>query len=957
MPNTSFLNTITPHQQTNPASFFTHTPEVKVSGSRGFAIREIAFYRQCDAVEISEIRITRHRYDARGYISQSADPRLHQLGMVNFSWLTDLHGNALRTRSADAGSSLTLNDTAGRPLLAITAIGLGFDVADDYSESVTHSWQYENASLPGRRLSITEEIDGEAQVVQSFQYADNSPQHKARNLAGLCVSRKDPAGEVQIEVIALTGTPQSITRTPDKDMPGYRTLTVADATGTAIVTTDAAGNQQRLACDVAGRIFRCWLTPRDSAERAIVTRITYDAAGRKLQEKHGNGLVRCYEYHPRSRHLTRMRTSRPDTHPAGAKLLQDLRYIYDPVGNVLSVRNDAEVTRYWRNQKVEAQNNYAYDSLYQLVRCTGREQANANKAGRGLNFLPPTADDSAYTRYSRAYSYDTAGNLIQIRHSSPATDNSYTTRVTVSNRSNRAVLATLAENSSDVESLFTAGGQQKQLRPGQSLEWTPRGELSEVVAFSRDEQESYRYDGNNQRIIKTSKLRTGSSNRTHQVIYLPGLELRTTTGSYEMEKLQVMCFETAQIQVRVLHWETGKPSEIDNNQLRYSYDNLTGSSALEADGDGNIISMEEYYPHGGTALYLTHSQAESDYKTIRYSGKERDASGLYYYGYRYYQPWAGRWLSADPAGTIDGVNLYRMVQNNPVTLHDSNGLAPDKRGTIYAPFAAADLVDQSLGMNSVRHRKGKSLYPVIVSDDVALQKMEQFRAAAAADLKSRIDHLSASLQSMESTLKSNPGWTADTMRNSLNPATFDKMLEGMSKLSQDLVVANRLQFLNNQTTQALSRLSPDNDKLYIIGHGGAGMDILAADQQMSLGMITAESLAEDLDSGGLDHGFQDIRVTACYSADADKPASFEQSELDRAADPGRGLLGWLNPPQSRKAPFAKSLRTALSDKGFSAVPVTGYHGAGVTFASDNGQTRRLPGVADVRRSKVKRMFL
>nr|WP_254867002.1 RHS repeat-associated core domain-containing protein [Salmonella enterica] len=29
---------------------------------------------------------------------------------------------------------------------------------------------------------------------------------------------------------------------------------------------------------------------------------------------------------------------------------------------------------------------------------------------------------------------------------------------------------------------------------------------------------------------------------------------------------------------------------------------------------------------------------------------------MYYYGYRYYQPWAGRWTSADPAGAVDGLN-------------------------------------------------------------------------------------------------------------------------------------------------------------------------------------------------------------------------------------------------------------------------------------------------------------
>jgi len=49
---------------------------------------------------------------------------------------------------------------------------------------------------------------------------------------------------------------------------------------------------------------------------------------------------------------------------------------------------------------------------------------------------------------------------------------------------------------------------------------------------------------------------------------------------------------------------------------------------------------------------------------------------LYYYGYRYYQPWAGRWLSADPAGTVDGLNLYRMCRNNPIIYSDYLGLDP-----------------------------------------------------------------------------------------------------------------------------------------------------------------------------------------------------------------------------------------------------------------------------------------
>lgn len=72
-------------------------------------------------------------------------------------------------------------------------------------------------------------------------------------------------------------------------------------------------------------------------------------------------------------------------------------------------------------------------------------------------------------------------------------------------------------------------------------------------------------------------------------------------------------------------------------------------------------------------MWTARGRVEADYKTARYSGKERDATGLYYYGYRYYQPYSGRWLSADPAGTVDGLNLFRMVRNNPIRFRDIDG--------------------------------------------------------------------------------------------------------------------------------------------------------------------------------------------------------------------------------------------------------------------------------------------
>ena len=232
--------------------------------------------------------------------------------------------------------------------------------------------------------------------------------------------------------------------------------------------------------------------------------------------------------------------------------------------------------------------------------------------------------------------------------------------------------------------MFNASGQQKALLPGQQLNWTPRGELHAVTQVMRegaeDDGESYRYDIGNQRVLKVSTQKTATHMRTQRVQYLPGLELRSTThGGMLTEQLQVVLVgEAGHAQVRALHWAAGKPPEFADAQLRYSYADQLGSGCLEVDGSGAVISREEYYPYGGTAVWAARSEVQGRYKFVRYSGKERDATGLYYYGYRYYQPWLGRWLSADPAGTVDGLNLYAMVRNNPMTLVDELGLMGKK---------------------------------------------------------------------------------------------------------------------------------------------------------------------------------------------------------------------------------------------------------------------------------------
>jgi RHS repeat-associated protein len=108
--------------------------------------------------------------------------------------------------------------------------------------------------------------------------------------------------------------------------------------------------------------------------------------------------------------------------------------------------------------------------------------------------------------------------------------------------------------------------------------------------------------------------------------------------------------------------------------LRFQLANHVGSSTVELDGAGAIVSYEEYYPYGGTAHQAVRPGVEVPRKRYRYAGAERDPeTGLYYQGARYYAPWLGAWTSCDPAGIKDSPNLYRFVLGNPVRLVDPTG--------------------------------------------------------------------------------------------------------------------------------------------------------------------------------------------------------------------------------------------------------------------------------------------
>ncbi|MEE9928114.1 RHS repeat-associated core domain-containing protein [Microvirgula aerodenitrificans] len=637
------------------------TPTATIHDNRLLAVRIIRYNRLDD--EAADERIERHTFSTTGSSLDCSDARLADSAQpANFRYQCSLSGRALATASQDAGASQILFDIEGASVWNRDALG--------NSQRFAHDSLHRLSSVSDNGVSSEQLLYGETAVVAGA------------NRRGQLLQHDDPAGRVSTPAYALTGQPLTEQRQFFSDDGKTLETTVYtsrhgyDALGTRTSLLDAVGNRRRQTLNVAGQLAARDLQWAGSDSwLPLLQSIDYDAAGQVRHEVAGNGVVSDYDYEPQTRRLSTLNTTRP------GKPLQALSYQYDPVGNLLGCNDGTVSRRFRRNQAVDGNRSYQYDALYQLVQATGREQAGQQTAALPT---PRAIDDTDLSAYTRTYDYDRGGNLSAIHHQATQP---YTLAMVVSNTSNRTLQQSDGLTPSDVDAGFDAAGQLRALAAGQPLGWDTRGQLQTVTLLQHDDgssdQENYRYDGHGQRSQKTLTTRTSGTTRSQRVRYLPGLELRDTLQTPDggststVETLQLLQLDgSGRLSVRALHWTLGQPADIANDGLRYSLADPVGSSLLELDDSAAVISWETYYPYGGTAAWAARSDSEVSYKFVRYSGKERDASGLYAYGLRYYAPWLGRWINPDPGGTIDGLNLFRMVRNNPVSLRDLTGRMP-----------------------------------------------------------------------------------------------------------------------------------------------------------------------------------------------------------------------------------------------------------------------------------------
>ncbi len=627
---------------------------------------------------------TRTALDLEGHARAITDAR----GVVAATHTFDMLGRTIHTTNADAGEARQLHDVADKAVLDWTPRGHRVRRSFDALQRPTHQFV---------QLGAAAETLAERAV-----YGELHPDAEIRNLRGLLYQVYDTAG---VAVTARRDFEGNVIETgrrlaadyhaaPDwTPLASLTTLAAIEAAAASQLesetfTTTAAydaleritsrttpdGSESRPTYNEASVLERLDVRVRGAqTATTFVQGVAYNARGQRERIEHGNGTVCTYDYDPQTFRLVRQQTTRT----AGAVVLQDLRYQHDAVGNLVQVSDAVSFGK----PDVSADGLYEYDPIYQLVLAEGREHPGQQPAADDvpLLVLDHPNDLTAIRRYRETYAYDACGNLGQLSHqplgAGPA---GWTRRYHYAADGNRLLGNSLP---GDADGTFSAmyshdaGGNITAMPHLAQLGWDHNNVLR-LADRGGGGQVYFACDGSGQRVRKSYE----HGGFVEERIYLDDYELyrkrNRTTGQVELARDTLAVTDTARAiaLVETKTVDTSIAGFTPTSRVRYQLGDHLGSTAMELDDAGAVISYEEYFPYGGTSWQASPSTTDVSRKRYRYTGKERDEeTGLCYHGARYYAPWLGRWTSADPEGFVDGTNLYRYVRNNPIGLADPSG--------------------------------------------------------------------------------------------------------------------------------------------------------------------------------------------------------------------------------------------------------------------------------------------
>ncbi len=265
-----------------------------------------------------------------------------------------------------------------------------------------------------------------------------------------------------------------------------------------------------------------------------------------------------------------------------------------------------------------------------------------------------------------SYGYDAIGNLTQSTGTDPASYG-YAPVSGVNSMLLRNITHPSSQAVTDDASRGWVTGVQNRYA---SLTWDVYGRLEGMGDLARNaggtQTDSYRYYPDGLRYRKDETSTTGAVTTTLYVYEGNEILLK--------ERMEGSTWKTAQVNVRLGGMEVGRyvKDYVGNTErLEYVWQDNLGSRRAVTDTAGTVKAKIDYAVWGGSTV--TNYNGYDGSQDVSYTGKERDATGLYYFNARYYDCVAGRFYSEDPVR--DGGNWFVYCGNNPLSFTDPSGLA------------------------------------------------------------------------------------------------------------------------------------------------------------------------------------------------------------------------------------------------------------------------------------------
>jgi RHS repeat-associated protein len=672
----------------------------------------------------------------------------------------DMLGHRIRTASMDSGTRWTLSDVTGGPLHVWNSRGDEIRTVYDQLRRPVESRLRQGG---GAEKVVTRTVHGETEpapeaanlrmrVVRSFDQAGvlttdrydfkGNQASSRRQFAVEYRTTLDWSGAVALEPGLYTGR----ARYDALNRPIQFVAPHSDAAGTRInviqPTHNDAGMIEKVDVWLSEVAEPAALLPAAGATLHAVTNIDYDPKGQRTLVDYGTtdgaGISTTYTYDRETFRVTGIKTRRNADGFNGADRpgeVQNLHYTYDPIGNITNIRDDAQQSVFFNNRRVEPSASYTYDAVYRLLEATGREHLGqvANQPS------PPTfpdplnvfhahlshpGDGAAMGTYIERFVYDAVDNILSMEHrgddpAAPGWTRDYfydeaSQLQPLPAKNNRLTRCTIGAITEEYHYDGAPGrhGEVTSMSHLPLMRWDYADRLQATARQvtldgSTPETTWYLYDAAGTRARKITDRQAAAGDaptRMNDRLYLGGFEIFRElapdgTVTLQRETLHVLDDKHLVALVETRTDVAGSPPLV-----RYQFNNHLGSATLELDDAADIITYEEYYPYGSTSYQALRAGVDVHSKRYRFSRKERDEeTGCYYHGARYYAPWMGRWISADPIGVDDGVNVFCYGRDNPITFIDPNGTEVvisykegDKTKTITYKYEKDRKVDASL---------------------------------------------------------------------------------------------------------------------------------------------------------------------------------------------------------------------------------------------------------------------